>query len=1006
MISGRPELTVAEAARSFAEVFGFTPSSCKALPGERDLNFRIGLSDGRQFVFKLCNQQEPSEYFDAQEAALHRLRDLPFVPRPLPGAHASGKREVTVDDQVYRVRAVTYQTGKPLAAVGRPSNDLLTDLGQKLAAVDVRLENFDVPILRRRFDWNLLEGCRVVEDTLTQVTEPRMASMVQASLERAAACLALHHNDLRQSAIHNDANDHNLIVGVERDEEGEFSLSGLIDFGDLAWSYLVAELAIAAAYIVCRRDDPVTAISHLVAGYHQRLPLEPAELACLLDLTMLRMSVSICMSARQQQQRPDDEYLSISQEPIRATLPRLLELPSKLVLAQIREACGMPPHDRSRIVVEWVAEHADDFFPVMGRPLVHDECDVLDLSVGNPEIALSSTESDNESGAWQPNRFAIGRYDEPRLIYQSELFQESSGRQRTIHLGVDVSAPAGTPVFAPLDGEIVVSTFRDFQQDYGGVIVLRHEPLTGLTFYTLYGHLSRDSVVAWEPNARVGRGDQLARLGPPQENGGWPPHLHLQLIVDLLDLGDAFPGVALADERHLWTSLSPDPRDLVGMDKQLKKQARCYPVEDTLPTRKRLLGSNLSLSYRSPIHLSRGWMQYLFDAEGRRFLDAYNNVPHVGHGHPRVIEAAYRQMRLLNTNSRYLQEVVHRYLERLLELLPPSLEVGYLLNSASEANELAIRLARQSTGRQAVIVQEAAYHGHTNTLIDISPYKHNGPGGSGAPDWVHQLPLPDTFRGRFRGPDAGRRYSENAEQYIRALATHNHPAAAFIAETYPSVGGQIIPPVDYLPNVYEAIREHGGLAIADEVQTGFGRIGSHFWAFESYGVTPDIVVMGKPMGNGHPLAAVVTTRAVAQAFDNGMEFFSTFGGNSVSAAVGLAVLDVLRDEQLPAKALETGKVLESGLEALRELTPLIGQVRGRGLFWGLDLVRDANALTPASTEARLIVNRLRDQGILIGTDGQDANVLKIRPPMPFDSTNAKQLLESLRNVLQDEFPSI
>ena len=389
------------------------------------------------------------------------------------------------------------------------------------------------------------------------------------------------------------------------------------------------------------------------------------------------------------------------------------------------------------------------------------------------------------------------------------------------------------------------------------------------SFYSLYGHLSRASASQLHQGQAVSAGDALGKLGTEMENGGYAPHLHLQLIVDDLDLGRPetagtlgdYPGVAFARQRQVWTSLSPNPTALLRMDEALRMQST--PDKTCVAERRRALtGANLCVSYRQPLHLVRGWMQYLFDATGRRYLDAYNNVPHVGHCHPRVVAAAQAQMQRLNTNTRYLSELFNEYAQRLCATLPQAFDVCYLLNSASEANELALRLARAFTGRRAIIVQAAGYHGHTTSLVDISPYKHDGPGGGGAPDWVHTIPVPDGYRGKFRGDDArcGRQFAEHAARLIRAAATGQHPPAAFIAETCPSVGGQIIPPPDYISNLYEAVRAVGAICIADEVQTGLGRLGTHFWAFERYGAAPDIVVMGKPLGNGHPLAAVVTTR--------------------------------------------------------------------------------------------------------------------------------------------------
>ncbi|MDE3152386.1 MAG: aminotransferase class III-fold pyridoxal phosphate-dependent enzyme, partial [Gemmatimonadota bacterium] len=421
----------------------------------------------------------------------------------------------------------------------------------------------------------------------------------------------------------------------------------------------------------------------------------------------------------------------------------------------------------------------------------------------------------------------------------------------------------------------------------------------------------------------------------------------------------------------------------------------------TLAGRRARFGGNLSIAYRRPLKAVRGWRQYLFDDTGRQFVDAYNNVPHVGHAHPRVVRAAADQMRVLNTNTRYLNDLQVEYAERLSGTLPEPLRVCYFTSSASEANELALRLARAFTGARDLIVLEAAYHGNTTTLIDASPYKHAGPGGEGAPPWVHVAPLPDDFRGpyRRRDPDAGAKYAEHVAELAEGVRAGGRRLAAFLAESCPSVGGQIMLPPGYLAEAYRHVREAGGVCIADEVQTGLGRIGTHFWAFEAHGVVPDIVVMGKPLGNGHPLAAVVATRAIADAFDNGMEYFSTFGGNTVSCAVGLAVLDVMRDEGLQAHARAVGDRLLDGLRPLTRRRALVGDVRGSGLFLGVELVRDREALEPAADEASYVANRMREEGILLGTDGPAHNVIKIRPPMPFGASDADLLVETLDRVL-------
>lgn len=425
--------------------------------------------------------------------------------------------------------------------------------------------------------------------------------------------------------------------------------------------------------------------------------------------------------------------------------------------------------------------------------------------------------------------------------------------------------------------------------------------------------------------------------------------------------------------------------------------------DDLLARRRRRLGPSLSLSYRTPLHIVRGEGAYLYDGEGRAYLDCVNNVAHVGHAHPRVVEAGVSQMRLLNTNTRYLHENLVAYAERLTALLPEHLEVAFFTNSGSEANELALRLARTATGRPDVACVDIAYHGNTQRLVEVSPYKFDGPGGAGRRDDVQLVPLPDVYRGAHRGhdPRVGEAYVREARAELDERAAAGHPAGAVIAEAIPSVAGQIVPPQGWLAGLFDAGRSVGAVPIADEVQVGFGRLGDDMWGFGSQGARPDIVTMGKPIGNGHPLGAVVTTRAIADAFANGMEYFNTFGGNPVSAAIGLAVLDVVADEGLQEHARVTGDRLLAGLRELQDRHDPIGDVRGQGLFVGFELVSDRDTRDPEATLAAELVNRAAARGVLLSTDGPDHNVIKIKPPMVFSDGDADRLVETVDAVLTE-----
>jgi 4-aminobutyrate aminotransferase-like enzyme len=369
----------------------------------------------------------------------------------------------------------------------------------------------------------------------------------------------------------------------------------------------------------------------------------------------------------------------------------------------------------------------------------------------------------------------------------------------------------------------------------------------------------------------------------------------------------------------------------------------------------------------------------------------------VGHEHPHVVGAHVRQATLLNTNSRYPHPERIRYLERLAALFPDPLDTVFLVCTGSEANDLALRIAKTVTSRPDIAVLDGAYHGHTSELIGASPYKHNGPGGRGTPPSVHVLPLPDPYRSPH-GADTAAHLGE-AEWIVYGIGDR---LAGFIAEPIPGVAGQVVLPDGYLRRMFETVRAGGGLCIADEVQVGLGRVGSHWWAFEREGSVPDIVTLGKPLGNGHPMAAVVTTRAIAEAFADGMEYFNTFGGNPVSCAVGNAVLDVLHDEMLPAHAAKTGASLLADFTDLAARHEVIGDVRGVGLFLGLELVTDPSSKAPAAAAAHYVAERARRLGVLLSVDGLLHNVLKFKPPMVFGEAEQARLTEVLDQALGED----
>lgn len=782
LLDHSPRLDV-EAAASLAERIYGVRATATPLPSERDQNFLLTKTSGERFVLKIANELEERGLLEAQNQAMsHVGMRLRFCPRVIPSL--SGEQMSASESPggpTHFVRLVTYLPGVPLAEVAEHSPELLRDLGAKLGQLDRELKTFDHPAVHRNFHWDLVNGPRVIREYGPLVAERGLRDLIYNCANTFERELGPLLGRLRRSVIHGDANDFNVLVSdgdpLHHSRAGRPCHVALIDFGDMVHSYTVAELAVAIAYVVLNKPEPLAAAAAVAGGYSDVYPLTRDELEALWGLVLLRLCMSVCLAAHQQQQRPDNQYLEISQSSIIKSLPHLMSIDWRVAADTFRKACG-----------------ADQ---VPSKPI------------------------------------------------------DASGLTETIEL------------------------------------------------------------------------------------------------------------------------------------------------------RKRLLPRNLSVAYKDPVKIVRGSMQYLYDEQGREYLDAYNNVAHVGHCHPRVVKAGQDQMAQLNTNTRYLHDLINLYAERLTHTLPAPLRVCFFVNSGSEANELALRLARAHTNARDLIVLDHAYHGNTTTLIDISPYKHDGPGGRGAPSWVHKVPLPDMYRGLYRRPLAADKYAQHVVEVIDSLRASGAGLSGFIAESLPSVAGQIVFPTGYLAMVYKAVRDAGGICIADEVQTGYGRIGTHFWGFDSQSVVPDIVVLGKPIGNGHPIGAVVTTAEIAASFDNGMEFFSTFGGNTVSCAIGLAVLDVVLEENLQAHALLVGEQMLGGLRELMSRHEIIGDIRGSGFFLGVELVHDRETLEPATGAADLIVNQLRHHGILLGTDGPFHNVLKIRPPLPFSAANADRLISTLDHILSD-----
>jgi len=472
------------------------------------------------------------------------------------------------------------------------------------------------------------------------------------------------------------------------------------------------------------------------------------------------------------------------------------------------------------------------------------------------------------------------------------------------------------------------------------------------------------------------------------------------------------PAYLPKEEKPCWETIS----NLMAMKRSIVRdtlrKACCYPpycpvkkendiTDDTgllLERRRQLMGAGSPLFYKRPIHIERGRGPWLYDVQGNAYLDAYNNVPVVGHCHPHVIKAVSRQIAALNLNTRYIYKNILDYAERLTALLPGHLSACFFVNSGSEANDIAWQMSKFITGEKGALVMENAYHGITEATKALSPYELN----SKLAPHVQILISPDPYRGphQNKNDDLTDLYAADTDRAIADMEKSGYKPAAFMIDSSFISNGIPDVPEGYLSKVVDKVRNVGGLIIADEVQAGFGRLGTDMWGFNVHGITPDVVTFGKPVGNGYPLGVVITSPEILNAYINGTELFSTFGGNPVACAAGMAVLDVIENEKLMANAFKTGHYLKNGICALMDRHPLIGDVRGRGLVVGVELVKNRETKEPATKETDRMLDLMKDNGVLVGNEGPYGNVIKIRPSLVFLEEHADILIKSLDRSLK------
>ena len=963
-ISPRPAVDAALAARIASDLFG-VEGPVRELGSSQDRNFRIDTPAGPR-VLKIANRGWGRETLEAQHAAMrHLARTDPALKAPVPFADAAGVeiRDYPVGDDRLPVRLLSYVEGRPLTGIGYLAPDVIADLGEVSGRTCAALADFDHPGLERAVQWDLRRADEVIARLHPDVRSADRRERVVAAAAAAERALAPLKARLPMQAIHGDITDDNVVGG--RDAAGRIRPDGIIDLGDLTRTWRIGELAITCSSVLHHRPDVPLSVLHAVRAFDRHVPLTDIEIAAFWPLMVLRGGALVVSGEHQAKLDPDNPSVL---EPIENEW-RLFEVaasvPFALAEAALRAALGRgltPEQQAMRAVLAGCAP----LFPDIAR---FDAADLSSTSDALHEGRWLQPQADARILATAAVRAgaAATRYGEFRF---TRTPARSAEAPQTCALGIDFRVPPDSQAVAPLDCRVTAADSA------------------GLTLDSAAGRIRLDGLqhmlAVGTPLARgqpIGRSDSRA--------------LRVQLC---LNDTSAMPRFCDAEWAPAWQTLCPDPSPLLGC----ALAAPAADAEGLLARRKGAFADVQVHYYRQPMRMERGWKQYLVDSEARAYLDMVNNVAAIGHGHPRLAEAVHRQLLTLNTNSRFHYAAIAEFSERLAELAPPGLDSVLLVNSGSEAVDLALRMAQTVTGRMDIVAVREAYHGWTLLSDAVTTSVADNPNALATrPDWVHLASAPNAYRGRFRGAEAASGYASEFRALIDDMAARGRPPAAFIAEPVFGNAGGVLLPDGYLAAAYSAVRAHGGLCIADEVQVGYGRLGHRWWAHEGQGVVPDMITVAKAMGNGYPLGAVITTRAIAEAFKKQGSLFSSAGGSPASCVAGLAVLDAIRDEGLQANAAQVGDFLLARFAELQARFPLIGAVHGMGLYQGVELVRDRDSREPASAECFAICERLRELGIVVQPTGERNNVLKIKPPMCLSLADAEFFVTQLERVLAE-----
>ena len=945
-----PEISHSDAETVARELFGIA-ATATSLGSHQDRNFLLTAAEGL-LLLKFSNPATTVVELIAQNAAVDYLaaRVNIRVPRARAGINGLFVQGVRLSGVGLSVRLLQFVEGEPLSGGRYLSPAITTSMGAIAARVDLVLAELSSPALDRTHQWDLRAAPAVLKALLPFVSDDILRGELQNRAREAFMLVDVTAEDLPLQLIHGDLTDDNVVAMP--------TLTGLpdgvIDFGDIGMSWAVSELAITVSSLLHHSGgSPVTAM-RAVSGYHALRPLSRAEAEALWPLVVARAVVLVASGHHVNVTDAKNEYAVGNLAHELLIFERSTAVPLCVATALILDTLGF--------------DRAAPGLP-QPRPLLP-KLDIasvatLDFSATSPMLDNGrwldpGAESSITSESLVGHSAVITRYAEARLT-RSRI--HSVDEPTTVVLGIELSVAEPQEVVAPWSGTLQSSTTGILLRGHGVVLAL-----DGVT-------------TARESGAQIEAGEAVGLVESA---------LRLSVSVDGVDVPWAV-GPSLA---RAWGAASIDPTALI-----LGAAPTTVPDSQLLKRRERYLAGAQEHYYCQPPVMVRGWSEHLIDEDARVYLDGLNNVTSIGHSHPRLVEAIARQWSLLNTNSRFNYPSIVDFAERLANQLPAGLDSVFFVNSGSEAVDLALRIGRSWTGRRDVLAVREAYHGWTDLSDSVSTSIADNPDAlTTRPPWVHTVEAPNSYRGRHRGAEAAR-YAPDAVEHIEALARAGTPIGTFIAEAYYGNAGGMALPDGYLEAVYAAVRSHGGLCVADEVQVGYGRLGEWFWGFEQQAVVPDVVAVAKAMGNGHPLGAVITTTEIAEQYRSEGYFFSSAGGSPVSSMIGMTVLDVIRDEELQRNARDTGAYLKARLEELGTRHPLVGAVHGSGLYLGLEFVRDRHTLEPAKEETLAICERLRERGIIMQPTSDRQCVLKIKPPLCFTRESADFFVDSLDDVL-------